>query len=178
MDRNFDLDFSLPYSPPTIEHAQQSLQYAQPQHSFYYLTRKEEIEILKQKVATLEANVATFMPPHASTSSSSQTLPGPNLKTPTETLAKYSQLLPINHIGRLVVKLAQEAYFGKELLRKCTVYGYQDKPPLPQPIVESLKRQLYNIHRAKIAPHEFELYWGKCVGAINHHCSNLRSSSS
>ena len=59
---------------------------------------------------------------------------------------KYTKLKHVSNIGRLAVRLACESYFGKELLMKSTVYGCQDKPPLPKEEMAKLKYKLISIH--------------------------------
>uniref|UniRef100_A0A1X7U5X4 Uncharacterized protein n=1 Tax=Amphimedon queenslandica TaxID=400682 RepID=A0A1X7U5X4_AMPQE len=46
-----------------------------------------------------------------------------NLNDPDEVIRKYPKLNSVVHAGRLAVRLATEAYFGDDVLRKCTVYG-------------------------------------------------------
>uniref|UniRef100_A0A1X7UD07 BEN domain-containing protein n=1 Tax=Amphimedon queenslandica TaxID=400682 RepID=A0A1X7UD07_AMPQE len=75
----------------------------------------------------------------------------------------------------MAVRLASEAYFGKEVLQKSTVYGQQSNTPLPEDKVRALKKKILSLHPNYVdTPVEFEPIWTKCVNAINHHASGLR----
>ena len=54
-----------------------------------------------------------------------------------------SNILAINLFNRLVCKLARESYFGPAVMQRSTVYGCQDKPPLPKDKLEKLKKKHY-----------------------------------
>lgn len=98
---------------------------------------------------------------------------------PDTVILRNSKWVNGSHIGRLAVRLARESYFGKEEMKKCTVFGCQDKPALPRDTVEKLKMKVLSLFpQFAAAPHEFEPLWSKCVGAINHHCAGLRSKAS
>ena len=101
--------------------------------------------------------------------------PGELLK-PDAVINKYPKLMSLANIGRLAVRLACESYFGKDLLKKCTVVGCNDKPALPKHLVLDLKAKLLSIHpQFRTTPVEFEPFWCKCVGAINHCAAGLRA---
>lgn len=110
-------------------------------------------------------------------------LPVPSTSSPSESLLhpdvviqKYPKLRTLSTAGRLAVRLAIESYFGKELLRQSTVYGQKDLPPLPRDKVMQLKNKLLSIHLANVSSEvEFEAVWTKCVNAVNHSASSLRS---
>ena len=46
-------------------------------------------------------------------------------------LSKYQSLVKESTVGTLAVKLANESFFGNDILRKCTVMGCRDYPALP-----------------------------------------------
>ena len=93
-----------------------------------------------------------------------------------EVLDKYPKLLSLANIGRLSVRLATESYFGTELMKKCTVFGCNNKPSLPKEVVFEMKRKLLALHpQFRSTPLEFEVYWAKSIAAINHCCAGLRS---
>ena len=80
----------------------------------------------------------------------------------------------MSKIGRLSVKLARESYFGPALMKQCTVFGCQDKPPLPKDDVENLKKMLLSLYpQFRGTPLEFEPAWKTCVDSINHACFTL-----
>ena len=45
------------------------------------------------------------------------------LKSASEVIVRYPKLLSPSSIGTLAAKLAREAYFGEDVLAKCTVSG-------------------------------------------------------
>uniref|UniRef100_A0A1X7TFP8 BEN domain-containing protein n=1 Tax=Amphimedon queenslandica TaxID=400682 RepID=A0A1X7TFP8_AMPQE len=97
------------------------------------------------------------------------------LLDPDEVIANYPKLRTISNIGRLAVRLASESYFGKDLLKRSTVYGLKGNASLPGNKVRALKKKLCNLYRQYVdTPAEFEPVWMKCVNAINHHASGLR----
>ena len=53
----------------------------------------------------------------------SEGIPKDKLATPQAVLQKYRKLRGDALAGSLAVKLAREAYFGQEVMRKCTVRG-------------------------------------------------------
>ena len=98
------------------------------------------------------------------------------LLDPDAVIKKYPKFLNLASAGRLAVRLSCEAYFGKELLKKCTVVGCNDKPPLPREKVAELKSKILSLFPQFLSsPVEFEPIWAKCVAAINHCCAGLRA---
>ena len=105
-------------------------------------------------------------------------MPTPDvLLQPDEVIFKYPRLLTISCAGRLAVRLACESYFGKPMLKKCTVNGQKNYPALPKEKVMELKN-ITRVHPQFMStPVEFEPIWTKCVNAINHCASSLRSKA-
>ena len=100
------------------------------------------------------------------------------LLQPDEVIFKYPRLLTISCAGRLAVRLACESYFGKPMLKNCTVHGQKNYPALPKEKVMELKKKIISVHPQFIStPVEFEPIWTKCVNAINHCASSLRSKA-
>ena len=94
---------------------------------------------------------------------------------PDTVVNKYNKLVTPSKIGQLAVRLADEAYFGKDILIKSTVFGCQDKVALDGGKLAELKQKIMSIYPQFLhSPIEFEYYWGKCVAAINHHSAGLR----
>lgn len=99
-----------------------------------------------------------------------------SLLHPDSVIQKYPKLRTISNAGRLAVRLAHESYFGKDLLYTSTVYGQKDHKALPLDKVLELKRKMLSIHLGSVSSEvEFEAVWTKCVNAINHSASALRS---
>ena len=95
---------------------------------------------------------------------------------PDEIIVKYPKLHNISNAGRLAVRLASKSYFGKNMLRKCTVFGQGSHPALPKDKVMELKKKILSLHPQLLSsPVEFESTWTKCINAINHCGSSLRS---
>ena len=84
-------------------------------------------------------------------------------------------MTPLSKTGSLACKLAREAYFGSAVMQRSTVYGCQDKPPLPKDKLEKFKKTLFSLHpEFRSSPQEFEPIWKTATDAINHACSSLR----
>ena len=78
-------------------------------------------------------------------------------------------------MGELPAKLAQESFFGKDLMWKSTVMGFKDFPALPADSVNTLKQTILSVcPHYQCNRHGCEGIWKKCVDAINHACSKLR----
>lgn len=91
-------------------------------------------------------------------------------------LAKYQALVrKQGKTGELACKLAREAFFGEEVMVKCTANGYGDRPGLPQAELLQLK-EVIRKHSPQYwtSPHEFEMLWCKCLEAISQGCKRLR----
>lgn len=79
-------------------------------------------------------------------------------------------------MGLLVVKLAKEAFFGEDIMVRCTVNGKRQLPGLPLTELNSLKHTLFQQfpefwgNDAK-----FEDVWAVGVDALNQACKHLRT---
>jgi hypothetical protein len=138
-----------------------------------YNTSLEDNTIISQPQET-----ATSEPLPASSSNPSieSTTTESSLITPETVIQKYPKYLNTANMTRLAVKLAREAYFGTQLMKKSTVYGCTNKPPLPKEDVENLKKFLFSLFpEMRQCPWEFEEKWKRCTDAINHACAILRN---
>ena len=130
------------------------------------------------EIQVMNSNPVTPCQPQPETETASNTIPSvsSDLLPPDTVINRYPKLMSLSNIGRLSVRLACEAYFRKDLLKKCTVVGNIDKPALPKDRVQALKSKLMSLHpQFRTAPIEFEPYWSKCIGAINHCAAGMRS---
>ena len=101
----------------------------------------------------------------------SEEIPGSGLKSIPEVLLKYPDLHSECKIGKLAVKLAQEAVFGDAVLQRCTPKGWQDMPALPQRELNILKTALYkNLPCYWSYPEGFEKKWTITQEAIAQPC--------
>ena len=91
-----------------------------------------------------------------------------------DVLLRYPKLNTLCKVGSLAAKLAREAYFGKDLMTKCSVFGARGRPSLPAPQLKHMKSFLINRFKFNKAPQEFEPHWKFCIDAINHSCNFLR----
>jgi len=98
------------------------------------------------------------------------------LISPEEVIANYPKLHEKGKLSRLAVKLAQEAYFGKDTMKCCTVMGTGEYHALPSEQLSDLKRsmQKFCIPRFFIDNIKFEPTWKSCVESIGQSCKNLR----
>ena len=74
----------------------------------------------------------------------------------------------------LAVKLAKESYFGKQLMKDCTVRGTREQPGLPAEKLAELKQFLQSLF-PKMPQHEFEATWKQCTDSIGQACKALRN---
>lgn len=94
-----------------------------------------------------------------------------------EVLGKYENLVIHGQIASLCRKLAKEAFFGKNILKRCSPRGGICYPALPIEPLNSLKEVIF-----KTFPgywdnsSEFEKLWLKCVASIEGLCTNLRKA--
>ena len=78
-------------------------------------------------------------------------------------------------IGVLVVKLAREAVFGDNVLKKCTPRGWNSLPALPQVELNLLKTTLFGqFDQFWTSPEEFEKKWAVVQEAIAQAYKRLR----
>lgn len=98
------------------------------------------------------------------------------LITPQEVLEKYPKLAKKSKITTLAVRLAKEAYFGKEHMSYCTYKGVGSYPALPDSEVKQLKTFLRTLCIPQIVTSgvEFEEMYKDCVEAVGQACKELR----
>ena len=109
--------------------------------------------------------------------SSSEIVRG-SLSDPATVVAKYSNYHSLSKVQTLAQKLANQAYFGENVLKKCTVMGFRDYPALPQAELNELKQTIFNLFPQYWAnPIEFEATWSTCTEAIGQLCKRLRSNT-
>ena len=96
---------------------------------------------------------------------------------PEEVLQKYPKYLKKDKLTRLAVRLAQESYFGKEIMVLCTVQGNSDLHALPADALRQLKSFLISVTAPRYYPDRiaFETLWKSCSNSIGQSCKNLRS---
>ena len=80
-------------------------------------------------------------------------------------------------IGTFALTLARDAFFGEDVMVRCTTYGYGDTPGLPVAELNQLKEEVRR-HYPKYwnSPQEFELKWTKCTESISQACKRMRSN--
>ena len=79
-------------------------------------------------------------------------------------------------IPTLAVKLAKEAFFGRTLMRSCTVRGTREHPGLPAEKLAELKQFLVSLF-PKMPQHEFEGTWKQCIDSVGQACKSLQKKS-
>ena len=89
---------------------------------------------------------------------------------------KYPKLRGPNRAGELAVKLAVEAFFGPDVLSRCTVAGCRNLPGLPVQQLQKLKQFIFRqIPQFWDNPGDFDhQVWNTCVTSINQKCKGLR----
>ena len=100
------------------------------------------------------------------------------LMTPPQAFTKYHKLILVNKIPTLATKLARDAYFGAEVLRRCTVMGCREQPGLPIQELNELKQAIFSkFPQFWSNAVEFEEIWVHCTDAIGQLCKRLRRGS-
>ena len=98
------------------------------------------------------------------------------LLPPDDVVSNYMKLKNPSTMARLSVKLAREAFFGVELMGKCTVAGQRGFDSLPEAQLYNLKLYLVQLfpllNRA-----EFEDKWKDCLISIGQACKSIRSKN-
>ena len=108
---------------------------------------------------------------------SSSTIQKDKLKAPTEVISMFPKLRGEGKAPTLAVKLAKLAYFGDDVMIKCTPGGGRNLPGLPVAELNMLKEFLFK---------QFSQYWGNPVefesrvwtpsfNAVGQACKRLRN---
>ncbi len=145
---NNDLDFTFPPSEPTSS-LEPSTPNRQPTHQ-------------SNSQASSSCN-----PPILSLSNRSfHTLPSTDIYklalVPIEVvLQRNSNLKKESCAPTLACRIAREAVFGTEVMKKCTRFGSKSLPALPQTELLEIKKAIFNI---------FPQYWGNPSKAYGRHC--------
>ena len=101
-----------------------------------------------------------------------------NLSKISDVLLKYRHLQTEQTMGSLAAKLAREAIFGEDVMKRCTPKGWTDLPALPQAELELLKTTLFELFpRFRTCPWEFERKWIQARESVEQSCKRLRKYS-
>ena len=93
-----------------------------------------------------------------------------------DVIAKYPKLRGENKAGALACKLAQEAIFGKDVMKRCTPNGNRELPALPAQELADLKKSMFmQFPQYWRSPVEFEPTWKKCLEAVQQACKRFRN---
>ena len=91
-------------------------------------------------------------------------------------LEENAKLRTESSAGTLCQKLAKEAFFGKDIMKKCTPNGTREFPALPRAEMYGLKLLMFQqFPRFQNCPGAFEVVWKKCMVAIEQACKRLRA---
>ena len=93
-----------------------------------------------------------------------------------ESIIKLHPKLKVeSKVGNLAVKLARGAFFGSDVMARCTVQGARDFPGLPSTELGELKKLLFSLFPLYWQnPAEFEPLWATCLDSIGQACKRLR----
>ena len=81
------------------------------------------------------------------------------------------------YILTLAQKLANQAYFGEYVLKRCTVMGYRGYPALSQEELNQLKQNIFSLFPEFWSnPANFEPVWTTYTEAIGQLCKRLRTT--
>ena len=94
------------------------------------------------------------------------------LITSMDVVQKYPNYRMESKMTSLAVKLAREAFFGDEILRRCTPRGWTN---LPHDVLTTLKEELYHLYPSYwTRPECFKKCWAQVQDAIGQTCKCLR----
>ena len=99
-----------------------------------------------------------------------------NLISLEEVIEKYPSLKRESKASTLSMRLAWEAYFGDDILVKCTMGGLRDDFALPVANLNLLKEKMFSLFPQFWGnPAEFEgSIWRKCTESIGQACKRQR----
>ena len=110
------------------------------------------------------------------TSLPSSEIPRERLLEPKYVIRIYRELAA-ESITKFALKLVHKAYFGSQILKRCTVMGEQEREGLPRAELTALKQAIFNeLPRFWHEREKFEPLWNKCVDAINAACRRERAN--
>ena len=106
----------------------------------------------------------------------SSEIPKEKLEPVKSVLVAHLKLKVESKIEVLAVKLAHKAFFGPDIMARCTVQGVRDIPGLPVAEFCELKKELFQLFpHYWTNPAEFESLWGTCIESIGQACKRLRT---
>ena len=89
-------------------------------------------------------------------------------------MERYSKLKGEAKAPTLAMKLAKEAVFSDEVMKKCTPVGGRGLPGLPVVELQMLKQAMFNkFPQYWQNPPEFEGLWSECMESIGQACKHL-----
>lgn len=99
-----------------------------------------------------------------------------NLKCVEDVLRGCEELKCVEKASTLAQKLAREAFFGEDVMKRCTPGGTKDFPALPKEEMFSLKKEVFlQLPQFWQSPANFEKIWKtKCWPAVEQACRRLR----
>lgn len=89
---------------------------------------------------------------------------------------KYPKLLQASKLPTLAVRLAKQAYFGKQIMKRCTVRGTGKLHALLPNELANMKEFLKKLEMPSITSSfvEFENLWKNCTESIGQACKDYR----
>ena len=88
------------------------------------------------------------------------------------------KLAKVSKASTLAVKIAVDAVFGVDLMKKCTALGGRELPGLPRVELYQIKQAIYDLFPSYWRNSaDFEVVWAACVDAIGQKCKRLRAST-
>ena len=106
----------------------------------------------------------------------SEEIPKHTLMTIEDSLKGCKDLKCVEKASTLTQKLAKEAIFGVEVMKRCTPGGTKELPALPKEEMLALKKAVYKeLPQFWQSPFDFEKLWKrKCWPAVEQACRRLR----
>ena len=90
-------------------------------------------------------------------------------------IEQYPKLKSEGKAGTLACKIAKQALFGVDIMKRCTPIGNRELPGLPVKELKELKKVMFTrFPQYWKTPVEFESVWKKCLESVQQGCKRLR----
>lgn len=94
-------------------------------------------------------------------------------------MEKYPSMSAEGSVSLLALRLAKEAFFGQDVLVRCTLKGARGRPSLPVRELGDLKVVLFGqCPSCWCNPEKFEVTWNSILDNLGQLCERLRDKHS
>ena len=161
-----------PPSHPPPSHPQSRENHMQPRTPFQPITNQtyqSDNAISQNALATKKANPIRIKPANSTLPSS--VINQQKLISASDVIAKHPKLRCSSKVGTMAVKLAKDAFFGEEVMARCTVAGERELPGLLTDELQRLKHTIFMLFSEYWnSLQEFKSQWRVCTDVIVQAC--------